>query len=315
MKLNYFFYKSYKLFFPLIILLISFNAPNLYSAWDLDNLDKLKEDLATIEQYLDDNCAEKDWHDNQGGKYCGQGEPPTNPYAGAFKANGRGKWTHKNGEKIVGEFKDDAPNGLGMYVYPSGSIYYGELVRAKRHGNGVMYRSDGTVQKGEFKNNDFQQVFTQAELDKRKAPWPVTIECASKTFNITGIYIGMDLPNNKVYTQSIASFQSLLERGIQERPDYEVYEGPYVDDEKVVWRANVYGKPVINKKEGGRRLSLDRGTVRLSEATKGKWAGQYINCDVLAPKDLSYQELNNWLDGEWKELKDARDKKLKKRAF
>ena len=54
----------------------------------------------------------------------------------------------------------------------------------------------------------------------------------------------MDLPNNKVYTQSIASFQSLLERGIQERPDYEVYEGPYVDDTEVVWRAIVYGKPV-----------------------------------------------------------------------
>ena len=41
----------------------------------------------------------------------------------------------------------------------------------------------------------------------------------------------------------------------------------------------------------------------------------FINCDVLDQKDLSYQELNNWLDGEWKELKDARDKKLKKRAF
>jgi len=143
----------------------------------------------------------------------------------------------------------------------------------------------------------------------------VTIECNSKTFNVTGIYIGMDLPNNKVYTQSIDSFKSLLNAGIQEKPDFDIYEGPYVDDIKVVWRANVYGKPVKNKKEGGRRLTLSRETLRLTEATKGQWSGQYVNCDVLDPKDFSYQDLNDYLEGKWKEFKNAREKKLKKRAF
>jgi|TARA_B100000315_G_C14564861_1_gene582396 hypothetical protein len=314
MKERYF-YKSLKLSFSLL-LLISFNV---HSAWDLENLDKLKEDLAKVEKWLEDNCTEQDWHSNQGGQYCGQGRTKTQTeimlHGGPeFVADGNGMWKSR-GEKIVGEFKDNAPTGLGMYLYQSGSLYYGELVRAKRHGNGVMYLSDGTVQKGEFKNNKFQQVFTQAELDKRKAPWPVTIECNSKTFNVTGIYIGMDLPNNKVYTQSIDSFKSLLNAGIQEKPDFDIYEGPYVDDIKVVWRANVYGKPVKNKKEGGRRLTLSRETLRLTEATKGQWSGQYVNCDVLDPKDFSYQDLNDYLEGKWKEFKNAREKKLKKRAF
>ena len=194
-----------------MFLLISLNA---YPAFDLENIDILKEDLAKIEKWIVDNCTERDWHHNQGGKYCGQGEPDN---WGTFKASGKGMWKHENGSYIVGEFKDDAPNGLGKYVYKSGSIYYGELVKAQRHGNGVMYVSDGTIQKGEFKKNNFQQVFSQAELDARSAPWPVTIECAYKAMDVTGIYIGMDLANNKVYTQSIDSFQSLLNAGIQEK--------------------------------------------------------------------------------------------------
>ena len=40
-----------------------------------------------------------------------------------------------------------------------------------------------------------------------------------------------------------------------------------------------------------------------------------ISCDVLDPKDVSYQGLNDYLDGEWNELKSVRDEKLKKRAF
>lgn len=292
-----------------MFLLISLNV---YPAWDIENIDKLKEDLAKIEKWLVDNCTERDWHLNQGGEYCGQGEPDA---WGTFKASGKGMWRHANGEKIVGEFKDDAPNGLGKYVYKSGSIYYGELVKAQRHGNGVMYVSDGTIQKGEFKKGDFQQVFSRAELDARSAPWPVTIECNYKVMGVTGIYIGMDLANNKVYTQSIDSFQSLLKAGIQKKPDFDIYENPFVDDSKVVWRANVYGNPVTGQKKGGRVLTLNRETLRLTDATKGQWYGQYISCDVLDPKDVSYQELNDYLDGKWNEIKSARDEKLKKRAF
>ena len=147
------------------------------------------------------------------------------------------------------------------------------------------------------------------------APWPVTIECSYKVMGVTGIYIGMDLANKTVYTQSIDSFQRLLDSGIKERPDFDIYSTPYIDDLKVVWRANVYGNPVTGKKKGGRVLTLNRETLKLTDATTGQWFGQYINCNVLDPKEVSYQELNDYLDGKWNELKSARDEKLKKRAF
>ena len=40
--------------------------------------------------------------------------------------NGFGTWTHPEGYKYVGEWKNDKINGPGTYTFPSGEKYVGE---------------------------------------------------------------------------------------------------------------------------------------------------------------------------------------------
>ena len=55
-----------------------------------------------------------------------------------------------DGDKYVGEFKDDKPSGQGTYTYSSGHKYVGKFKDGQKHGKGVMTFPDGTVKKGKW---------------------------------------------------------------------------------------------------------------------------------------------------------------------
>jgi hypothetical protein len=77
-----------------------------------------------------------------------------NKYVGEFKDdkfNGKGTHTFSNGEKYVGEFKDDKRNGRGTYTYPDGEKYVGEFKDGKPHGQVTWTRATG-VYVGQFKD-------------------------------------------------------------------------------------------------------------------------------------------------------------------
>jgi hypothetical protein len=67
--------------------------------------------------------------------------------------NGQGTQTFPNGDKYVGEWKDNKRHGKGTYTWSSGHTYVGEWKDNKRHGQGTYTSSSGDQFVGEFKNN------------------------------------------------------------------------------------------------------------------------------------------------------------------
>ena len=72
---------------------------------------------------------------------------------------GKGEW---EGDKYVGEWKDDKRNGQGTRTWAFGNYnwgtarkYVGEFKDSKRNGRGTLYFDDGEVYKGLWENNEF----------------------------------------------------------------------------------------------------------------------------------------------------------------
>jgi len=49
----------------------------------------------------------------------------------------QGTYTWSDGDKYVGEFKDDKPNGQGTYTWSDGRKYEGEFEDGIKHGQGT----------------------------------------------------------------------------------------------------------------------------------------------------------------------------------
>ena len=66
-----------------------------------------------------------------------------------------GTHTFANGEKYVGEFKDDKQHGQGTFTFATGDKYVGEFKDNKRHGQGTYTWANGETDKGYYMNDDF----------------------------------------------------------------------------------------------------------------------------------------------------------------
>lgn len=60
-----------------------------------------------------------------------------------FCSTGTGKFTYKNGDRFIGDFKDGKPNGSGVLYYKDGNRYEGEWKYDTPQGKGVMYYKEG----------------------------------------------------------------------------------------------------------------------------------------------------------------------------
>ena len=77
-------------------------------------------------------------------------------YIGSFKnglRNGHGTWVHPSGNKYVGKFKDGIKRGKGTLTFANGEKYIGEFKRDKQHGLGIYHYKNGGEYTGEFRNN------------------------------------------------------------------------------------------------------------------------------------------------------------------
>ena len=84
--------------------------------------------------------------------------PNGDRYVGEFrddKCNGQGTFTFSNGDKYVGEFRDDKINGHGTHTCSNGDKYIGEGKDGKYNGQGTYTFSNGDKYVGEFKDNTY----------------------------------------------------------------------------------------------------------------------------------------------------------------
>ena len=97
---------------------------------------------------------------NNGDKYVGEWRDD--------KRNGKGTDTYANGDKYVGESKDDKQNGQGTYTYANGNRYVGEFKDGKRNGQGTYTFARGDRYVGEWRDdkNNGQGTYTFDNGDK-----------------------------------------------------------------------------------------------------------------------------------------------------
>lgn len=57
-----------------------------------------------------------------------------------------------NGNKYVGEFRDDRMNGQGTFTWPNGTKYVGDFSNGKMEGQGTLTWIDGRKYVGQFSN-------------------------------------------------------------------------------------------------------------------------------------------------------------------
>jgi hypothetical protein len=92
---------------------------------------------------------------------------PACPSSG-YKHNCFGTFTSANGDKYVGEYKDNKRNGQGTLTSANGDKYVGEHRDDKIHGQGTLTFADGDKYVGEFRDDKIhgQGTFTLASGDK-----------------------------------------------------------------------------------------------------------------------------------------------------
>ena len=81
-----------------------------------------------------------------------------NKYVGEWKdnvRNGQGALTIANGNKYVGEWKDSRSHGQGTFTWADGENYVGEFKVGKFNGQGTLTFANGDKYVGEFKDGDF----------------------------------------------------------------------------------------------------------------------------------------------------------------
>ena len=97
-----------------------------------------------------------------------------------------------NGDKYIGEYKDDKYNGQGTYTFGpnsewSGDKYVGGYKDGKKNGQGTYFFADGTVETGLWESGEFQGAVTSPEVVENVNP-DETREVASGT----GFYVSED---------------------------------------------------------------------------------------------------------------------------
>ena len=74
-------------------------------------------------------------------------------------------YIYKNGNKYVGDFKDDKMTGKGVLTCKNGDKYEGDFVNGKMDGEGVLNYADGHKYEGHFKNGKKNGHGTETSVD------------------------------------------------------------------------------------------------------------------------------------------------------
>ena len=146
------------------------------------------------------------------------------PCEGNVWNNCYGTWTYDDGQKYVGDWKDDKRHGQGTYTYVDGAKYVGEHKDDKFHGQGTYTWADGTKYVGEYKDSEFhgQGTYTFPNGDEYVGEYKDGKRNGQGTDTwADGEYVG-DWKDDKKHGQGTYTFA-----------DGKVWEGQWSNDEWV----------------------------------------------------------------------------------
>jgi hypothetical protein len=109
--------------------------------------------------------------------------PPCPEDNSAYRNNCFGTYTFANGDKYVGEWRDDKRYGQGTYHFLAdnqfkGDIYVGEFKDDKPNGQGTYTYADGRVVEGIWRRNKF--LYAQKVTPPRRSEPPVVARVSPK---------------------------------------------------------------------------------------------------------------------------------------
>ena len=127
---------------------------------------------------------------NNGDKYIGEWREDYR--------HGNGMYILANGEKYIGEYKDDKRNGHGEYTFPEGQKYIGEWKDDKRDGHGEYTLTDGTVVKKFYKDGEeiSEQSFNESINEITEIAQKEIEEDPSFTIEILEEFLDYEIPPN-----------------------------------------------------------------------------------------------------------------------
>lgn len=73
-----------------------------------------------------------------------------------WKKHGKGTILYDNGDRYIGEWRDDAIHGQGIYHYANGERYSGQWENGKFHGEGTYFFESGSRFSGQWLNDEKQ---------------------------------------------------------------------------------------------------------------------------------------------------------------
>ena len=154
------------------------------------------------------------WHNCFGPYPSGNG----NKYVGEWKdnkKNGQGTLTYADGNKYVGEWKDNNRNGQGTFTYADGSEYVGEFKDDFFNGQGTYTSADRTIREGIWEDEEF--LGTVAEVERAERTRIAAEEKAERIYNACLLDKGADVD------MSVSSLESALKatcRSIAKDPSF-----------------------------------------------------------------------------------------------
>ena len=125
--------------------------------------------------------------------------------------NGQGTVTLPNGDKYVGEYKDDKKHGQGTLTSPDGDKYVGKFKDGIKHGQGTLTSLDRSKYVGEFRSGKKhgQGTLTSPDGDKYVGKFRNGKKHGQGTFSLSGsiIYKGK-WKNGKFYGKGTFIFSN-----------------------------------------------------------------------------------------------------------
>ena len=95
--------------------------------------------------------------------------PPCPSGTNAIWANCFGTYEWDDGDKYVGEWKDDKRHGLGTFTFADGSKDVGEFKNELLNGHAIQYNADGSIDReGIFKDDEFLYAETRKKTEPSK---------------------------------------------------------------------------------------------------------------------------------------------------